>query len=99
NFALNLTRNAEFSPPPRCVRLAWSTRIFPGGPMKVATLAALALAALASSASAQTIGGRYQVAGKNFNGSNYSGTAEIVSTSNNPCPITCGNGKPTPARH
>ena len=31
--------------------------------MKVATLAALALAALASSASAQTIGGRYQVAG------------------------------------
>ena len=63
--------------------------------MKVATLAALALAALASSASAQTIGGRYQVAGKNFNGSNYSGTAEIVSTSNNTCRITWVTGSTT----
>ena len=63
--------------------------------MKVATLAALTLAALASSASAQTIGGRYQVAGKNFNGSNYSGTAEIVSTSNNTCRITWVTGSTT----
>lgn len=60
-----------------------------------ASLAALALVVLASSASAQTISGRYQVAGKNFNGSNYSGTAEIVTTSNNTCRISWVTGSTT----
>jgi hypothetical protein len=63
--------------------------------MKTASLFALALAALASSASAQTISGRYQVQGKNFNGTNYSGTAEIVSTANNTCRITWVTGSTT----
>ena len=63
--------------------------------MKNAGLVVLLLAALASSASAQTIGGRYQVAGKNFNGTNYSGTAEIVTTGNNTCRISWATGATT----
>jgi hypothetical protein len=38
-------------------------------------------------ASAQSIGGSYQVAGKNFDGSDYSGTAEITLTSQTTCVI------------
>jgi hypothetical protein len=63
--------------------------------MKTASYVAILLAALASSAAAQNIGGRYTVAGKNFNGTNYSGTAEIVSTSNNTCRITWVTGSTT----
>jgi hypothetical protein len=63
--------------------------------MKSASLLALMLAALASSASAQNIGGRYQVQGKNFNGTNYSGTAEIVMTANNTCRISWVTGSTT----
>lgn len=64
--------------------------------MKTAGLLALALAALVSSASAQTVSGRYQVTGKNFNGTNYSGTAEIISTANNTCRISWVTGSTTP---
>src|SRR5215210_3463476 len=69
--------------------------IFSGGSMKTASVLALALMAMASSASAQAISGRYQVQGKNFNGTNYSGTAEIVSTANNTCRITWVTGSTT----
>lgn len=46
-------------------------------------------------ATAQELGGRYQVAGKNFNGSTYSGTAEIVVTSRNTCRISWVTGGTT----
>jgi hypothetical protein len=62
----------------------------------VTTLAAAAVAAcLATAASAQNVGGRYQVIGKNFNGSSYSGTAEITVTSNNTCRIVWVTGSTT----
>ena len=63
--------------------------------MKTVGLVVLTLIALASSASAQTISGRYQVTGKNFNGTNYSGTAEIVATANNTCRISWVTGATT----
>jgi hypothetical protein len=61
------------------------------------TLLAAAAAAicLVPSASAQNVGGRYQVIGKNFNGSTYSGTAEITVTSNNTCRIVWVTGGTT----
>ena len=59
-------------------------------------IAAACLAAcLATPAAAQNVGGRYQVVGKNFNGSGYSGTAEIVVTSNNTCRISWVTGGTT----
>ena len=57
--------------------------------------AVLLLGVLAMPATAQELGGRYQVAGKNFNGSSYSGTAEIVVTSRNTCRITWVTGGTT----
>jgi hypothetical protein len=62
----------------------------------VTTLATAAVAAcLATSASAQNIGGRYQVIGTNFNGSPYSGTADVAATSNNTCRISWVTGSTT----
>jgi hypothetical protein len=62
----------------------------------VTALAAAAIAAfLSTPASAQNLGGRYQVLGKNFNGSPYSGTAEITVTSNNTCRIVWVTGGTT----
>ncbi len=62
----------------------------------VTTLAALSIAAcLATPAAAQNLGGRYQVIGKNFNGSPYSGTAQITLTSNNTCRIVWVTGSTT----
>jgi len=46
----------------------------------------------ASAALAQSLSGRYQVAGTNFNGSPYSGTAEIFTTSDTTCRITWRTG-------
>jgi hypothetical protein len=57
--------------------------------------AALIMGALAVPAAAQELGGRYQVQGKNFDGSSYSGTAEIVVTSRNTCRITWVTGGTT----
>lgn len=57
--------------------------------------AALIIGALAIPAAAQELGGRYQVAGTNFNGSTYSGTAEIVVTSRNTCRISWVTGGTT----
>ena len=62
----------------------------------VTTLAAAGvLACIAGEASAQNLGGRYQVIGRNFNGSPYSGTAEITVTSNNTCRIAWTTGGTT----
>lgn len=63
--------------------LAWSG----GNPVRAAVLAAACLAVSVSAASAQGLGGSYRVEGKNFDGSRYSGTAEIVITSNTTCRI------------
>jgi hypothetical protein len=62
----------------------------------VTALAAAAIAAcLTAPAAAQNVGGRYQVIGKNFNGSPYGGTAEITLTSNNTCRIVWVTGSTT----
>lgn len=63
--------------------------------MRIAIWAAFVLAFLASPAATQQIAGRYQVQGTNFNGSTYSGTAEIVLTTNNTCRITWVTGSTT----
>ena len=55
--------------------------------MRTAVLAAACLAASVVTASADGLGGTYRVAGKNFDGSHYSGTAEITITSNTTCKI------------
>jgi hypothetical protein len=56
------------------------------------TLIGLFLAMTISAGSAQDIGGRYRVEGKNINGSNYSGTAEITITSDTTCRIIWDTG-------
>jgi hypothetical protein len=58
-------------------------------------LAAACLAASVATASAEGLGGTYRVSGKNFNGSNYSGTAEIVATSDTTCRIRWVTGGTT----
>ena len=62
-----------------------------------ACLAAAIATAISNHAAAQgaNVGGRYQVQGKNFNGSTYSGTAEITVTSNNTCRIVWVTGGTT----
>ena len=62
-----------------------------------ACLAAAIATAISNHAAAQgaNVGGRYQVQGKNFNGSTYSGTAEITVTSNNTCRIVWVTGSTT----
>lgn len=62
--------------------------------IRIAALATvLALSALP--AAAQSIGGRYNVQGKNFDGSPYSGTAEITVTSRTTCRISWRTGGTT----
>ena len=48
-----------------------------------------------ASATAQNLPGKYQVEGKNLDGSDYSGTAEIVATSEVTCRITWQTGSTT----
>ena len=56
------------------------------------------LATLSLPAAAQTdIGGRYQVAGTNLNGTTYSGEAEITLTSDTTCEISWTTGATTSA--
>ena len=57
-------------------------------------VAGLALAGLgwSATASAQSIGGRYEVQGHNPNGSTYGGTAEIILTSDTTCRIRWETG-------
>ncbi len=63
--------------------------------MRTAALAAACLAASVVSAAADEIGGKYRVIGKNFDGSNDSGTAEIVVTSDSTCRIRWVTGGTT----
>jgi len=58
-------------------------------------LAAACLAASVATAAAQGLGGSYRVSGKNFDGSSYSGTAEIVVTSSTTCRIRWVTGSTT----
>jgi hypothetical protein len=60
--------------------------------MKTVILSALLAASLAAPASAQAIGGSYAVAGTNFDGSPYTGTAEITLTSQTTCVIEWQTG-------
>ena len=59
----------------------------------VAAAAAMAMAAPA--AAQQNVGGRYQAQGQNFDGSPYSGAAEITVTSDNTCRIVWRTGGTT----
>jgi hypothetical protein len=52
----------------------------------------LCIAVGATAAEAQSIGGRYQVQGKNPNGSSYSGQAEVIVTTENTCRIVWNTG-------
>lgn len=65
--------------------------------MKIAVriVSALILVASFTSASAGGLPGKYQVAGKNADGSPYSGTAEIVATSETTCRIAWQTGSTT----
>jgi hypothetical protein len=63
--------------------------------VKIAYSASVCLAASVAAASAQSLGGAYRVSGKNFDGSSYSGTAEIVLTSNTTCRINWVTGGTT----
>jgi hypothetical protein len=63
--------------------------------VRIAVLASACLAASVASAAAQGLGGNYRVAGKNFDGSSYSGTAEIIFTSNTTCRINWLTGSTT----
>lgn len=60
--------------------------------MRKLLLPGLCLLALATPAAAQSIGGSYHVAGTNFNGSAYEGTAEITLTSETTCIIEWTTG-------
>jgi hypothetical protein len=61
-------------------------------------LASLALVvSLAAPAAAQSIGGNYSVQGTNFDGSPYTGTAEIVLTSETTCVVKWTTGGTTSA--
>jgi hypothetical protein len=55
--------------------------------VRTSVLAAACLAASVATATAQGLGGTYRVAGKIFDGSGYSGTAEIIITSDTTCRI------------
>lgn len=55
--------------------------------MRVALVALLMLLALVDAAAALDLGGRYRVIGKDFDGSTYTGRAEIIVTSKTTCRI------------
>jgi hypothetical protein len=66
--------------------------------MKKTILCACIFTALSLPAAAQTdIGGRYEVAGTNLNGTTYSGEAEITLTSDTTCEIKWSTGATTSA--
>ena len=63
--------------------------------MRTAVLAAACLAASVATSAAQELGGTYRASGKNFDGTSYSGTAEIVVTSDTTCRINWKIGSDT----
>ena len=60
--------------------------------MRRILVAGALVAGLNGAAAAQSIGGEYRVEGTNFDGSRYSGTAQITITSNTTCRITWRTG-------
>jgi hypothetical protein len=60
--------------------------------MRALIIAALLVACWGASASAQTVGGQYRVAGTNPDGSAYSGTALITPSSDSTCRIEWQTG-------
>ncbi|MBV8776847.1 MAG: hypothetical protein JO258_06585 [Alphaproteobacteria bacterium] len=58
----------------------------------ILAISLLAGIAAAAAAQAQSIGGRYEVHGTNFDGSPYSGTATITRSSNSTCRIRWSTG-------
>jgi hypothetical protein len=63
--------------------------------MRSAALASAVLAATLATASAQSIGGKYRVAGTNLDGSRYAGTVEIVASGGATCRIAWTTGGTT----
>jgi hypothetical protein len=63
--------------------------------MKRLFASALLALAIVAPAEAQSIGGNYSVAGTNFDGSNYGGTAVITLTSETTCVIEWTTGSST----
>lgn len=63
--------------------------------MKALLLGIAAAVGLGGAAYAVDIGGSYRVVGKNLDGSEYSGTAEIIVTTQNTCRITWVTGGTT----
>jgi hypothetical protein len=63
--------------------------------MRVVALALAATGLWSAAATAQTVGGDYKVAGTNFDGSSYSGTATITPSSNSTCRIEWKTGSTT----
>lgn len=61
----------------------------------IGVFAALGLVASVSLAQAADVGGKYTVAGTNFDGSKYSGEAEITVSSNTTCHIVWHTGGST----
>jgi hypothetical protein len=63
--------------------------------MRSIILAMLIAFGWCAAAAAQTVGGDYKVAGTNFDGSSYSGTATITPSSNSTCRIEWSTGSTT----
>jgi hypothetical protein len=63
--------------------------------IKAFLVAASATLLLSFPVAAQSVGGNYRVQGKNFDGSPYSGTAQIVTTSEVTCNIAWKTGSTT----
>jgi len=61
--------------------------------VRTAVLAAACLAASVATAPAQELSGTYRASGKSFEGQTYSGTAEIIITSDNTCKINWKIGR------
>jgi hypothetical protein len=66
-----------------------------GVPVKTVILTSILLATLSVTALAQSVGGNYRVSGTNFNGSSYSGTAQITLATNSNCHINWVTGSTT----
>jgi hypothetical protein len=76
-----------FSTAPTPSPLAASLLIGKGTFMRTLIAAAMLTAGFAAAASAQSIGGNYDVHGTNFDGSRYEGTAVITRSSDSTCRI------------
>lgn len=63
--------------------------------MRSAVLAAACVAVSVTAAGAQELGGTYRASGRSFEGATYSGTAEIIITSDSTCKINWKIGRET----